>query len=142
MNKIPKTIFLIAGEASGDTLGAELINSIRNQPNGKNIEFIGTGGQKMKTAGLQQLFDLTEHAVVGFWEVLKNYFKFRRLFQRLLPPLLPEYDFANVMYYFGMRKVGGNRPPSCPPSPLVLMHGVVRSSLLSRAESRKTVHRC
>ena len=84
MNKTPKTIFLIAGETSGDTLGAELIKSIRNQHNGKNIEFIGTGGQKMKMAGLQQLFDLTEHAVVGFWEVLKNYFKFRKLFQQLI----------------------------------------------------------
>lgn len=84
MNKTPKTIFLIAGEASGDTLGAELINSIHNQRNGKNIEFIGTGGQKMKMAGLQQLFDLTEHAVVGFWEVLKNYFKFRKMFQQLI----------------------------------------------------------
>ena len=84
MIKTPKTIFLIAGETSGDTLGAELIKSIRNQHNGKNIEFIGTGGQKMKIAGLQQLFDLTEHAVVGFWEVLKNYFKFRKLFQQLI----------------------------------------------------------
>ena len=84
MNKTPKTIFLIAGETSGDTLGAELIKSILNQHNGKNIEFIGTGGQKMKIAGLQQLFDLTEHAVVGFWEVLKNYFKFRKLFQQLI----------------------------------------------------------
>ena len=84
MNKTPKTIFLIAGETSGDTLGAELIKSIRNQHNGKNIEFIGTGGQKMKLAGLQQLFDLTEHAVVGLWEVLKNYFKFRKLFQQLI----------------------------------------------------------
>ena len=84
MNKTPKTIFLIAGETSGDTLGAELIKSIRNQHNGKNIEFIGTGGQKMKMAGLQQLFDLTEHAVVGLWEVLKNYFKFRKLFQQLI----------------------------------------------------------
>ena len=84
MNKTPKTIFLIAGETSGDTLGAELIKSIRNQHNGKNIEFIGTGGQKMKIAGLQQLFDLTEHAVVGFWEVLKNYLKFRKLFQQLI----------------------------------------------------------
>ena len=84
MNKTPKTIFLIAGETSGDILGAELIKSIRNQHNGKNIEFIGTGGQKMKIAGLQQLFDLTEHAVVGFWEVLKNYFKFRKLFQQLI----------------------------------------------------------
>ena len=84
MNKTPKTIFLIAGETSGDTLGAELIKSIRNQHNGKNIELIGTGGQKMKIAGLQQLFDLTEHAVVGFWEVLKNYLKFRKLFQQLI----------------------------------------------------------
>ena len=84
MTKTPKTIFLIAGETSGDTLGAELIKSIRNQHNGKNIELIGTGGQKMKIAGLQQLFDLTEHAVVGFWEVLKNYFKFRKLFQQLI----------------------------------------------------------
>ena len=84
MKKLPKTIFLIAGETSGDTLGAELIKSIRNQTFGKNIEFIGAGGQKMKIAGLKQLFDLTEHAVVGFWEVLKNYFKFRTLFERLI----------------------------------------------------------
>ena len=84
MKKLPKTIFLIAGETSGDTLGAELINSIRNQTYGKNIEFIGAGGQKMKIAGLNPLFDLTEHAVVGFWEVLKNYFKFRNLFERLI----------------------------------------------------------
>ena len=41
MSKNPKTIFLIAGEDSGDTLGAELINSIRNQPDGKDIELIG-----------------------------------------------------------------------------------------------------
>ena len=84
MSKNQKTIFLIAGEDSGDTLGAELINSIRNQPDGKDIELIGAGGQKMRKAGLEQLFDLTEHAVVGFWEVLKNYFKFRKLFQRLI----------------------------------------------------------
>ncbi|MEE2942187.1 MAG: lipid-A-disaccharide synthase [Verrucomicrobiota bacterium] len=78
-----RTILMIAGEASGDTLGAELIESIRQQPKGENINFIGAGGPKMEAAALRSEFDLSEHAVVGIWEVLKNYFKFRRLFRQL-----------------------------------------------------------
>jgi len=78
-----RTILMIAGEASGDTLGAELIESIRQQPKGENINFIGAGGPKMEAASLNSEFDLSEHAVVGIWEVLKNYFKFRRLFRQL-----------------------------------------------------------
>ena len=84
MNDGRKTILFIAGEASGDTLGAELIAAIREQPGGDDIEFIGAGGPKMEAAGLQPEFDLSEHAVVGIWEVLKNYTKFRRLFQQLV----------------------------------------------------------
>ena len=79
-----KTILMIAGEASGDTLGAELIEAIRQQPSGDEIDFIGAGGPRMESAALQPEFDLSEHAVVGIWEVLKNYFKFRRLFRHLL----------------------------------------------------------
>ncbi|MDP6795256.1 MAG: lipid-A-disaccharide synthase [Verrucomicrobiota bacterium] len=78
-----KTILMIAGEASGDTLGAELIEAIRRQPGGDEIDFIGAGGPKMEAAALRPEFDLSEHAVVGIWEVLKNYFKFRRLFRHL-----------------------------------------------------------
>ena len=78
-----RTILMIAGEASGDTLGAELIESIRQQTKGENINFIGAGGPKMEAAALRSEFDLSEHAVVGIWEVLKNYFKFRRLFRQL-----------------------------------------------------------
>tara|TARA_B100000029_G_scaffold361062_1_gene354007 strand:+ start:11 stop:1057 length:1047 start_codon:yes stop_codon:yes gene_type:complete len=37
----------------------------------------------MEAASLRPEFDLSEHAVVGIWEVLKNYFKFRRLFRHL-----------------------------------------------------------
>lgn len=84
MNDGRKTILFIAGEASGDTLGAELIAAIREQPSGDDIEFIGAGGPKMEAAGLQPEFDLSEHADVGIWEVLKNYTKFRRLFQQLV----------------------------------------------------------
>jgi len=79
-----KTILMIAGEASGDTLGAELIEAIRRQPSGDEIDFIGAGGPRMEAAALRPEFDLSEHAVVGIWEVLKNYFKFRRLFRHLL----------------------------------------------------------
>ncbi len=68
MNDGRKTILFIAGEASGDTLGAELIAAIREQPSGDDIEFIGAGGPKMEAAGLQPEFDLSEHAVVGIWE--------------------------------------------------------------------------
>ena len=44
----------------------------------------GAGGPKMKAAGMELLLDLTEHAVVGLVEVLKNYNKFRRIFWDLV----------------------------------------------------------
>ncbi len=79
-----KSLLLIAGEASGDTLGAELIEAMRAEPGGNAIDFIGAGGPKMAAAGQRAEFDLTQHAVVGIWEVLKHYGKFRRLFRQLL----------------------------------------------------------
>jgi len=75
-------IFLVAGEISGDLLGAELISSMRRE--NATVEFYGCGGARMAAAGQQQLFDLTRYAVVGLWDVLKNYGKFLHLFSRLL----------------------------------------------------------
>jgi len=69
----------IAGEASGDLNAAALIRAL-----GPGIETFGAGGPKMKAAGMELLFDLTEHAVVGLVEVLKNYRKFKRLFDQLV----------------------------------------------------------
>ena len=79
-----KTVLMIAGEASGDTLGAELIEATQTEPGGDLIDFIGAGGPKMAAAGQHAELDLTQHAVVGIWEVLKNYGKFRQLFRQLL----------------------------------------------------------
>ncbi len=79
---------LIAGEASGDTLAAELVRALRAAPEVQALEwppqFFGAGGPQMKEAGVGLAFDLTEHAVVGFGEVLQGYFKFRAFFRRLL----------------------------------------------------------
>ena len=79
-----KTVLMIAGEASGDALGAELIEAMQAEPDGDLIDFIGAGGPKMAAAGQHAELDLTQHAVVGIWEVLKNYGKFRQLFRQLL----------------------------------------------------------
>jgi lipid-A-disaccharide synthase len=72
----------IAGEASGDAHAAELIKALRAQA--PDVRIFGAGGPKMKAAGMELLLDLTEHAVVGLIEVLKNYGKFRRIFWDLV----------------------------------------------------------
>lgn len=75
-------IYLIAGEASGDRHGAALIQALREQ--NPEVACSGVGGPQMLAAGQHQLFDLAEHAVVGLTDVLLNYFKFRRMFNRIL----------------------------------------------------------
>jgi lipid-A-disaccharide synthase len=72
----------IAGEASGDAHAAELIKALRAQS--PDVTVFGAGGPKMKAAGMELLLDLTEHAVVGLVEVLKNYGKFRKIFWDLV----------------------------------------------------------
>ena len=73
---------LIAGEASGDLLAAELVSALRGTL--PDATFSGAGGPKMAGAGVDLAFDLTRHSVIGISDVLKNYFKFRRLFNQLL----------------------------------------------------------
>jgi lipid-A-disaccharide synthase len=81
---MPLSFMLIAGEASGDTLGAELVKALRSEPGGDKFQFFGAGGPKLAAAGAKLAFDLTAHAVVGIVEVLKNYGKFRGFFHQLL----------------------------------------------------------
>src|SRR5688500_12456766 len=79
-------VMVIAGEPSGDLLAAELVNDLRAvlKERGRASEFFGAGGSKMREAGVDLAFDLTQHAVVGLFEVLRNYGKFKRLFGTLL----------------------------------------------------------
>jgi len=77
-----KTIFIIAGESSGDSRAAEVLHELRQLD--PSLSFEGLGGPHMKAAGVRILEDLTALAVVGITDVLKKYFIFRRLFYQAL----------------------------------------------------------
>ncbi|HTY44706.1 MAG TPA: lipid-A-disaccharide synthase [Patescibacteria group bacterium] len=81
MEKI-KTVLIVAGEASGDMHAASLVKALKDI--GPAAEFFGVGGQKLKREGVELLYDMTTIAVVGFFEVLRNFGTFRRIFRRLL----------------------------------------------------------
>ena len=76
------SIMFMAGEASGDTLAMELLEAMRAEKG--SLEAFGAGGPQMEKAGVDVAIDLTEHAVVGIWEAICNYGKFRRFFNKLL----------------------------------------------------------
>ena len=77
-----KHYFLIAGEASGDLHGAELMNELKK--NNDSIIFSGLGGIKMEQCGLSSLAPIQKLAVMGFWEVLKKYTFFLNLQKKVL----------------------------------------------------------
>ena len=68
-------VFLIAGEASGDRLGAALMQGLRKLT---NVEFLGVGGPLMEAQGLSSIFPMDDLSVHGIVEVLKQYPHLRR----------------------------------------------------------------
>jgi lipid-A-disaccharide synthase len=75
--------FLIsAGEASGETYGAQLIMALRERVS--EIDFFGVGGQAMRAAGCKITVDAAEVAVVGLFEVLSHLPHILDRFRRLL----------------------------------------------------------
>jgi lipid-A-disaccharide synthase len=128
----PKEIMLIAGEASGDTLAAELVSGLRRELTAAEIEytadsqplhtgleprFFGAGGPRMAAAGVELAFDLTEHSIIGF-PTPKNYWQARRRFYELLQLAIqrqPEvivgvdYNYFNLRFAAAIREYTGRR---------------------------------
>jgi lipid-A-disaccharide synthase len=65
----PPLFFLIAGEPSGDALGAPLMAALRERTEGK-LAFAGVGGPRMIEQGLRSLFPMSELSVMGLAEIL------------------------------------------------------------------------
>lgn len=62
-------IFLVAGEPSGDVLGAHLMDALLRRTDGR-ARFTGVGGPMMQERGLESLFPITDIAVMGLAEVV------------------------------------------------------------------------
>jgi lipid-A-disaccharide synthase len=67
----PLRIFLIAGEESGDQLGAGLMAEIERRLAGR-VEFVGVGGERMARHGLRSMFPMSEISLHGIVAVIAN----------------------------------------------------------------------
>ncbi|AMN68795.1 lipid-A-disaccharide synthase [Psychrobacter sp. P11G5] len=92
----PLVIGIVAGEVSGDSLGADFMQQMNNLRD--DIVWVGVGGSKMQAQGLHSIFPLARLAVMGLVEVLSqlpDLLKARR-------ELLAAFQVANIDWFVGI----------------------------------------
>ena len=73
----PLSLFVLAGEASGDRIGASLVEALRRRA---SVRLSGVGGEEMAAQGLNSLFPISDLSVMGFADVAR---RLPRLYFRL-----------------------------------------------------------
>jgi lipid-A-disaccharide synthase len=109
----PKTVVMVAGEASGDLHGAHVIRALRKRHG--NIYVCGAGGSAMRAEGAKLVVDADELSVMGFTaifskapQLLKALSKLKHLFFSLKPDLVIFVDFPdfNIHLAASAKKAG------------------------------------
>ena len=81
-----RKLFLVAGEASGDLYGGQLVEALLQLD--PHLEIRGWGGEAMEASGVKISTHYRELAFMGFWEVLKNLKTIRRNLKRCTEEIL------------------------------------------------------
>ncbi|MDX9861038.1 MAG: lipid-A-disaccharide synthase [Rhodospirillales bacterium] len=112
----PPLIFLVAGEPSGDALGARLMAALKARTGGA-VRFAGIGGEGMAVQGLDSLFPMGELSVMGLTEVLPRIPRIlRRLgettreVRRLQPAAVVTIDSPDFCFRLAKRLRGAGMP--------------------------------
>ncbi len=79
---MPPKIFMIACEPSGDIHGDSLARELKKLS--PSCELSGLGGPRMKEAGVALLYDMTRISALGFGDVVRQYFTYRKIFYQAL----------------------------------------------------------
>jgi len=77
-----KHIIIVAGEASGDMRAAGLARALKELD--PSLKLTGIGGGYMREAGVECFTDITELAVIGIAEVVKNFGRIKKVFDQTL----------------------------------------------------------
>ena len=70
-NEKPLKIAIVAGEESGDLLGADIVAALK-AATGREVELVGVGGRHLQAHGLRPLFDAGDIALMGFSAVFRD----------------------------------------------------------------------
>ncbi len=106
-------LLIIAGEASGDEHSSLLVEGLKKKI--PSIKISALGGDCLKEKGAHLVYPLVNHAVVGLFEVLKNYRLFKRIFSQTLiwikefkpnTILLVDYPGFNLRIAKELKKLG------------------------------------
>jgi lipid-A-disaccharide synthase len=110
-----KNILIIAGEPSGDLHASNLVKDLKGLDPG--LTFFGLGGCLSKKAGVEISFDISQLALVGLVEVLKNIFTVGKIYKGVLDLAdLRKPDLAILIDYpgFNLRLAGELKKRSIP----------------------------
>lgn len=114
----PPLIYLIAGEPSGDLIGARLMAAIKRRTGGA-VRFTGVGGEKMQKEGLESLFPISDIALFGATEIIPHLPLLLRRFRETTadvlakkPDILVSIDVPGFSFEIAkrLRKAGGAPP--------------------------------
>ena len=109
-------LLVVAGEVSGDEHGSELVSGLfKRQP---DLTICAVGGGELEKKGAHLVYPLVDHAVVGFFEVIKNYQIFKQIFSATIEwikkfqprtVLLIDYPGFNLRLAKELKKLGLSR---------------------------------